>query len=196
MDRQQGSNPVGEPDLERELREAEEAQAEAEAAAQRAAAARAEAEEARHRAQQQQEARRRAWAQTVVDAYETDLTAAEAAIRDASERFADAAVKDLSAAVAAYLAWAEASHRHYALQARVASVAPVLDLEATPGERLGPPSFSQALDAALDRQSAAISARVLDETAAEIGRNLDASGAGAGAGAGSEAVPTRIPISR
>ncbi|HYO30903.1 MAG TPA: hypothetical protein VER37_10045 [Thermomicrobiales bacterium] len=200
MDRQQGPNAASDPDLERELREAEEAQAEAEAAAQRAASARAEAEEARRRAQQQQEARRRAWAQSVVDAYETDLTAAEAAIRDASERFADAAVKDLSAAVAAYLAWAEASHRHYALQARVATVAPVLDLEATPGERLSPPPFSQAMDAALDRQAAAISARILDETAAEITRHLDASGAGTGTATGAAAesgpVPTRIPISR
>jgi hypothetical protein len=82
----------------------------------------------------------------------------------------------------------------------------VLDLEATPGERLSPPPFSQAMDAALDRQAAAISARILDETAAEIARHLDASGAGAGtatgAGSGTGAaaesgpVPTRIPISR
>ena len=60
-------------DLERELREAEEAQAEAEAAVQRAAAARAEAESAQRRAREEQEVSRRARAQSVVDAYDTDL---------------------------------------------------------------------------------------------------------------------------
>ncbi|CAA9537856.1 MAG: hypothetical protein AVDCRST_MAG59-504 [uncultured Thermomicrobiales bacterium] len=193
MDGRQGSG--GPSDLERELREAEEAQAEAEAAAQRAATARAEADEARRRAREEQETQRRVWAQGIVDSYDADLGAAESAIRDASEHFAEAAATDLPAAVAAYLAWVEASHRHYALQARVASVAPVLDLEATPGERLSPPPFSQALDAALDRRGAAISARILDETAAQLAAQLDAGG-GAGASAGSDAVPTRIPISR
>lgn len=155
-------------DLEREVREAEEAQVEAEAALQRAAMARAEAEVAQRRAREEQEASRRAWAQGVVDAYDTDLATAETAIRDASDRFAEAAVRDIAAAVAAYLEWAEASLRHYTLQVRVATVAPVVGLEATPGERLSPPPFSQALDAAIDLHIAALSGRIRDEAADEI----------------------------
>jgi hypothetical protein len=159
-------------DLERELREAEEAQAEAEAAVQRAAAARAEAESAQRRAREEQEASRRAWAQSVVDAYDTDLAAAETAIRNASDRFAEAAVRDIDATVAAYMEWTEASLRHYALQVRVAAVAPLVGLEATPGERLSPPPFSQALDAAIDLHAAALSGRIRDEAADEIHAKL------------------------
>jgi hypothetical protein len=159
-------------DLARELREAEEAQAEAEVAMQRAAMARAEAEAAQRRAREEQEASRRAWAQGVVDAYDADLATAETAIRDASDRFAGAAVRDISAAVAAYLEWAEASLRHYTLQVRVATVAPLLDLEATPGERLSPPPFSQALDAAIELHIAALSGRIRDEAADEIRTKL------------------------
>ena len=155
-------------DLEREMREAEEAQAEAEAALQRAAAARAEAEAAQQRAREEQEARRREWAQAVVDAYDSDLAAAENAIRDASDRFAEAAVRDLATSGAAYMEWAEAGLRHYSLQVRVASVAPTLGLEATPGEQLSPPPFSEALDAAFDLHLAALSARIRDEAAEEI----------------------------
>jgi hypothetical protein len=159
-------------DLERELREAEEAQAEAEAAVQRAAAARAEAESAQRRAREEREASRRAWAQSVVDAYDTDLAAAESAIRDASDRFAEAAVRDIAATVAAYMEWTEVSLRHYALQVRVAAVAPLVGLEATPGERLSPPPFSQALDAAIDLHIAALSGRIRDEAADEIRARL------------------------
>jgi hypothetical protein len=159
-------------DLEREVREAEEAQAEAEAAMQRAAMARAEAEAAQRRAREEQEASRRAWAQGVVDAYDTDLATAETAIRDASDRFAEAAVRDLSAAVSAYLEWAEASLRHYTVQVRAATVAPLVGLEATPGERLSPPPFSQALDAAVDLHIAALSSRIRDEAADEIRTRL------------------------
>jgi hypothetical protein len=155
-------------DLEREVREAEEAQAEAEAALQRAAMARAEAEAAQRRAKEEQEASRRAWAQGVVDTYDSDLAAAETAIRDASDQFAEAAVRDITAAVAAYLEWAEASLRHYTVQVRAATVAPLVGLEATAGERLSPPPFSQALDAAIDLHVAALSGRIRDEAADEI----------------------------
>ena len=110
MESQPGVSQTSE--LERELREAKEAQAEAEAALQRAAMARSEAEAAQRRAREEQEASRRAWAQCIVDAYDTDLAAAEAAIRDASDRFAEAAVRDIAAAVVAYMDWAEASLRH------------------------------------------------------------------------------------
>jgi hypothetical protein len=170
IDSQPSTSPSS--DLERELREAEEAQAEADAALQRAAMARAEAETAQRRAKEEQEASRRAWAQGVVDAYDSDLAAADTAIRDASDRFAEAAVRDISAAVAAYLEWSEASLRHYTLQVRVASVAPLVGLEATPGERLSPPPFSQALDAAIDLHVAALSGRIRDEAADEIRTRL------------------------
>jgi hypothetical protein len=73
--------------------------------------------------------------------------------------------------------WTEASLRHYALQVRVAAVAPLVDLEATPGERLSPPPYSQALDAAIDLHIAALSGRIRDEAADEIrarlGSNLE-----------------------
>ncbi len=170
MESQRGTSQTS--DLERELREAQEAQAEAEAALQRAAMARAEAESAQRRAREEQEASRRAWAQSVVDTYDTDLAAAETAIRDASDRFAEAVVRDIAAAVTAYMDWVEASLRHYTLQVRVATVAPLVDLEATPGEQLGPPPFSQALDAAIDLHTAALSGRIRDEAADEIRARL------------------------
>ena len=159
--------------LEREVREAEQAQAEAEAAMRRAEEARAEAEAMRLRFEEEQERNQLAWAQSVVDAYDADLAAAESSIREASDRFAAAATHDVSGAVAAYLEWAEASLRHYTLQVRVATVAPLLDLEATPGERLTPPPFSQALDTAIAHQVADLSERIRNETAAEIGSRLD-----------------------
>jgi hypothetical protein len=170
MERQSGTGQTS--DLEREMREAEEAQAEAEAALQRAAMARSEAEAAQRRAREEQEANRRAWAQGVVDAYDTDLANAETAIRDASDRFAEAAVRDVSTAVVAYLDWAEASLRHYTLQVRAATVAPLVGLEATPGERLNPPPFSQAMDAAIELHVAALSGRIRDEAADEIRTRL------------------------
>ena len=161
------SQPI---DVERELREAQEAQAEAEAAAQRAAAARAEAEAAQRHAREQAEAERRAWAESVVASYDDDLAAAETSLHEAADRFATAAVQDLSAAVGAYVAWAEASIRHYTLQVRAATVAPTLGYEASPPEHAGPPPFSAALDEAIDRHVAAVSARARDEAAAEIDR--------------------------
>ena len=170
MDGQSTTNRTS--DLERELREAEEAQAEAEAALERAALARSEAESARQRAREEQEASRRVWAQSVIDSYDVDLAAAETAIRGASDRFAEAAVRDIAAAVAAYMEWAEAGLRHYTLQVRVAAVAPLLGLEATPGERLSPPPFSQALDAAIELHIAALSGRIRDEAAEEISNRL------------------------
>ena len=154
-------------ELARQLQEAEQAQAEAEAAAQRAAQARTEAEEAQRRDVERRAERRRAWAQGIVDAYDADLAAAEAAIREQSERFADLAGSDLSAALTTYQAWSEASLRHYALQERVAAVAPELGLEATPGDRLMPPPFSEALDAAIDLHLEVTAQRVRDEMAAE-----------------------------
>jgi hypothetical protein len=154
-------------ELARQLREAEQAQAEAEAAARRATQERTEAEEAQRRDVERRAERRRAWAQGIVDSYDADLTAAEAAIREQSERFADLAGSDLPAALAAYLAWSEASLRHYALQERVAAVAPEVGLMATPGDQLSPPPFSEALDAAIALHVEVAAQRIRDELAAE-----------------------------
>ncbi len=154
-------------ELTRQLQEAEQAQAEAEAAAHRAAQERAEAEEARRRDAERRAARRREWAQGIVDSYDADLAAAETVIREQSERFADLAGSDLSAALAAYLAWSEASLRHYALQERAAAVAPEVGLEATPGDRIMPPPFSEALDAAIALHVDVASQRIRSELAAE-----------------------------
>jgi hypothetical protein len=155
-------------ELQRQLREADEAQAEADAAMQRAARERSEAEEAQRQVLEAQAARRKAWAQNIVDTYDADLTAAESAIREQSERFADLAASDLPAALAAYMAWSEASIRHYALQLRVATVAPEVGFEATAGEQLSPPPFSEALDAAITLHVDAASDRIRDEMAAQM----------------------------
>jgi hypothetical protein len=155
-------------ELERQLQAAEQAQADADAAVRRAATERAEAEATQQRILEEHAARRQEWAQNVLDTYDADLAAAEAAIRENSDRFADLAVRDLAAAVNAYMAWSEASLRHYALQVRVATVAPELGLEATPGEVRSPPPFSQALDAAIELYVAEASARIRDEMATEV----------------------------
>ena len=106
--------------------------------------------------------------------YDADLAAAETALREAADRFATAVIQDLPGAVAAYIAWSETAIRHYTLQVRVATVAPVLGLEASPAERLLPPPFSAALDEAPDRHVPQLSAKARDETATEIQSMLDA----------------------
>jgi hypothetical protein len=160
-------------DLERVESEAQRAREEAEAATRRATELEGQATTARERARQEQEARRRVWAQGIVDAYDPDLTKADAAIQTARDRFNAAAVKDLTGAIAAYLAWAEAVIQHYVLQVRLDSVTPLLGLEATPPERAEVPSFSRALDGALGEHVSALSDRARDKAAAEIERMLD-----------------------
>ena len=160
-------------DVEKLRTEAQKAQAEADAAARRAAAAAAQAEAALQRAYQEQAARRQAWAQGVVDAYDADLAAAERAVQEARDRFTAAAVQDPARATAAYVAWAEAAIRHYTLQVRLGSVAPTLGLETTPPEHLGPPHYSQAVDWAIDRHVDALADKARDEAAAEIRAMLD-----------------------
>ncbi len=154
-------------DLQRQVREAEQAQADAEAAVQRAAAERAEAEATQQRILEEHAARRQEWAQNVLDTYDADLAAA----RRPSVTTATA-LPSLRCGISRLL-WSlhglvGGSLRHYALQVRVATVAPELGLEATPGERLSPPPFSQALDAAIELYVAEASARIRDEMAAEV----------------------------
>ena len=161
-------------DLERVLSEAQRAREDAEAAARRAAELEAQAAAAREQARREREERRRAWAQGVVDAYESDLTAADAAIVAAQERFDTAAVENLSGAVEAYLAWGEAAVRHYALQVRVGSAAQVLGMEATPAEFAAPPPISEALDRVLGERLVALSVQAREAGAAEVERMLDA----------------------
>lgn len=136
-------------DLERATSEAQQAREEAEAATKRATELEAQAQTARERARQEQAERRRQWAQSLIDSYDADISAADAAIQQAQERFKSVAVENLSGAVEAYVAWGEASVRHYTLQLRVAAAAQVLDLAASPAEFVTPPLFSEALDAAL-----------------------------------------------
>jgi hypothetical protein len=136
-------------DLERVVTEAQQAREEAEAAARRAAELEGQAEIARERARQEEAERRRQWAQRIVDTYDADISAADAAIQQAHEHFNTVAVQNLSGAVEAYTAWGEASMRHYALQLRVSAAAEMLDLGTSPPEFVTPPTFSDALDAAL-----------------------------------------------
>jgi len=160
-------------DVDKIMSEAEQARAEAETAARRADDLAGQAQAARRRVAAEQEATRRAWAQTTIDAYDADLTAADQALQEASDRFHVVAVDQPAEAVPAYLAWAEAAIKHYTLQVRAAAVAPVVGMEASPAESVPPPPFSQALDAALDRRVAALSAKARDEAAAEIATHLD-----------------------
>ncbi len=159
-------------DIEQILSEAERAQAEAEAAIRRAAELETRATAARRQLAAEQEGRQRAWAQQVIDAYEADLAEADRALHEAASRF-EANADDLAAAIQAYLAWAEAATRHYVLQVRAATVAPVVGLALTEPESVPPPPFSQALDAALDHRVATRSAQLRDEAEAEIAVHLD-----------------------
>ncbi|CAA9552639.1 MAG: hypothetical protein AVDCRST_MAG19-958 [uncultured Thermomicrobiales bacterium] len=160
-------------DIDKILGEAQKAQEEAEAAARRAQELATQAQAARQRVAQEEETKRRAWAQGVIASYDADLAAADQALEDASTRFQSVAIDEPAAAIPAYLAWAEAAIEHYTLQVRAAAVAPVVDMEATPAESVPPPPFSQALDAALDRRVAALSAKARDDAAAEIAAHLD-----------------------
>lgn len=175
-------------DVDQIVSEAERAQAEAEAAARRAADLEARADEARRQVAVEREARQQDWARRVIDAYDTELGAADRALQEAVTRF-DAAAEDPAAAATAYLAWAEAATRHYTVQVRAATVAPVIGMEATKAESIPPPPFSQALDAALDRRVAARAAQIRDETAAEIAAHLD-DGAADGSAAPERVAPT------
>ena len=161
-------------DLQRVMGEAQKAREEAEAASRRAAELEAQAETAKERALQEREERRRAWAQGIVDAYESELTTADAAIHSAQTRFETVAVENLAGATEAYLAWGDAAIRHYVLQVRVGTAAPMLSLDVSEAEFASPPPFSEALDRALGRHLAQLSANARDEAAAEIGRTLDA----------------------
>lgn len=160
-------------DIDRLAGEAERARAEAEAAARRAAELQQQAEAARLQAEQEREGRRRAWAQGIVDSYESDIAAADRAIHEASERFDAVAASDLPAAAEAYVAWAEAGIRHFVLQVRLAAVAPAVGLEATEPSRIAPPPFAEAVSTALDRRVGELSDRARDAAAAEIARQLD-----------------------
>ncbi len=160
-------------DLERVLSEAQRARDEAEAAARRAAELEGQAEQARERARQEREGRRRAWAQGIIDSYDTDLAAADREILAAQEHFDAALVDDLPRAVKAYLDWGDAAIRHYVLQVRVGTAAPLLDMEASAAEFASPPPFSQALDQALARRLATLSAEARNRAAAEIEKTLD-----------------------
>ncbi len=160
-------------DLEKVLSEAQRAREEAEAATRRATELESQAEVAREQARQEREQRRRAWAQGIIDSYDADLTAADRAILAAQERFDAALVDDLPKAVKAYLDWGDAAVRHYVLQVRVGTAAPMLDMEASAPEFASPPPFSQALDQALARRLATLSAEARDRAAAEIEKTLD-----------------------
>jgi len=160
-------------DLERALGEAQRAREEAEAATRRAAELEGQAEAARERARQEREQRRRAWAQGIIDSYDADLTAADRAILTAQERFDAALVDDLPGAVKAYLDWGDAAVRHYVLQVQVGTAAPMLNMDASSAEFASPPPFSQALDQALARRLATLSAEARDRAAAEIEKTLD-----------------------
>lgn len=160
-------------DLERVLTEAQRAREEAELAAQRAADLEAQAEAARERARQEEAERRRKWAQNIVDTYDADISAADAAIQQAHDRFERVAVENLAVAVEAYTAWGEASMRHYALQLRVSAAAQMLDFGASPPEFVTPPLFSDALDAALAQALRERTSSVDQEFEAELARLRD-----------------------
>ena len=158
--------PVSE--VQRATDEARRAREEAEVAARRAEEMEAEVEVARERSRQAQEVRQRAWAQSTVDAYEVQLSTADAAVQSAQATFEAAAATDLSAALKAYLAWGDAASRHYALQVRIGVAAPLVGFEASPAESIALPPFSQAIDTALGKRLAELSDRARDETAAEV----------------------------
>lgn len=155
-------------DVQRAIDDARQAREQAETAARRAEELEAQVEAARARAEQLREARRREWAQRTVDAYESDLSAAETAIQEAQQRFEAVATSDLAAALSAYLAWGEAASRHYATQVRIGVAAPLVDYEVSPPESIELPPFSAAIDDALRRRLAELSDQARDTMAAEL----------------------------
>ncbi len=159
-------------DLERVLTEAQRAREEAEAATRRAAELEAQVEAAREQARREREERRREWAQRTLDTYEADLQAAEDEIVAAREKFATVAVEEFARAAEAYLAWGQAAIRHYTLQVRIETAAPVAGFEATPAEFAAPPPFSRALDEALGGRLGELSDQARDQEAAEVERAL------------------------
>lgn len=160
-------------ELDRVVSEAQRAREEAEAAARRAAELEAQAETARQRARQEEELQRRAWAQKIVDSYDADIGEADAAIQAAQERFNAVVANEPSGAVEAYLAWGQATMRHYVLQLRVSAAAPLLGMEASPPEFIEPPLFSQALDQALAERLGTLADQAREEVQSEISRLRD-----------------------
>ena len=160
-------------DLERVLTEAQQAREQAEAAARRAEELEQQAQAARERERIRREERRRQWAQRLIDSYDADIGAADAAIIAAQEEFNRVSVENPPDAVAAYLAWGEATIRHYVLQHRVSAAAPLLGFEASPPEYAAPPNFSDALDAALTNALAERAQAAHAEVEAELIRLLN-----------------------
>ena len=160
-------------DLDRVLSEAQKAREEAEAAMRRAQELAGQAEAARERAEREEAERRRRWAQQLVDSYDAQITAADAGIQEAQEHFETVAVENIAGAVAAYIAWGEASMRHYGLQIRISAAADILGHEATPPELVRIPPFSAALDAALATAVAKRAEVAREEAAAELARLRD-----------------------
>ena len=163
-------------DLERVLSEAQAARDEAEAAVQRADELAGRADEARRHAQEEEVARRRTWAQRLVDAYDAEISAADVEIQEGEERFRSVAVENIGGAVEAYVAWSEASLRHYGLQIRISAAADILGHEATHPELVALPRFSDALDDALAAAVVARADAARQEVEAELARLRDAPG--------------------
>lgn len=155
-------------DVNNAIDEARRAREEAEAAARRADTLEADAETARQRARDERIARQRDWAQRTVDAYDADIAEADKAVRQAQGDFEAAIGGDLATAMTRYLGWGEAAARHYALQVRIGTAAPLVGFEASVPEPIVLPPFSQALDNALSRRLAELFDRTRDETAAEL----------------------------
>jgi hypothetical protein len=160
-------------DLERVLGEAQKAREEAEAASKRATDLEAQANVAREQAERERDERRRQWAQHIVDSYDADVSTADTAIQQAQELFTTVARSDLTKAIEAYVAWGEATLRHYGLQVRVSAAATVLDYEASPPEFVTPPLFSAALDAALASMLTERGDAARSEVQEELARLLD-----------------------
>lgn len=162
-------------DLERVLGEAQKARDEAEAAVRRANELAGQATAAQERAELERVERRRQWAQTLIDGYDAEVGSADAEIQEAQERFDTVAVENIAGAVAAYVAWGEASMRHYGLQIRIAAAADVLGHEATSPELVQIPPFSAAIDSALAGAIAKRGIVAREEAEAELAKLRDGS---------------------
>lgn len=160
-------------DLERVLGEAQKARDEAEAAVRRANELAGQATAAQERAELEKVERRRQWAQTLIDGYDAEVGNADAEIQEAQERFDTVAVENIAGAVAAYVAWGEASMRHYGLQIRIAAAADVLGHEATRPELVQIPPFSAAIDSALAGAIAKRGVAAREEAEAELAKLRD-----------------------
>ena len=145
-----------------------------------AAAALAAARDAQNRADaagqvlaSKRDAARLAWARRTHAARQSDIADAERTVETARSAFYRIAGQDITKAMLAYMAWQDASARHYATATRHESAANTVGSDFVRPFTLTVPPFSVALDGALATRHVNVNADALDVWQAELQAVLD-----------------------